>query len=74
MNKTSLYPNLADKRCYTVEAYGQIDVWSFELDEPIGCVPSYEAYERIARAAGWEPMYQPHEQVELDAETPANLS
>ena len=56
MNDIKLYPAIKNKRVYIVEAYGALDVWSEELDEPIGCVPSREQFDSLARAAGWIPV------------------
>ena len=56
MNNVKLYPGIKDKRVYIVEVYGQIDVWSMELDEPIGCVTSRQAFAKQAVADGWVPM------------------
>ena len=53
MNNVNLYPPIKDKRVYIVEAYGQLDVWSIELDEPIGCVHSRDVFIERANAAGW---------------------
>ena len=56
MNHVNLYPRISDKRCYIVEYQGQLDVWSVELDEPIGCVEHRRSFSRIAISNGWEPI------------------
>jgi len=56
MNNIDLYDAIKSKRVYIVEAYGSLDVWSEELDEPIGCVPSRDKFDSLARAAGWIPV------------------
>ncbi len=55
MNNIKLYPPIKDRRVYIVEAYGHLDVWSAELDEPIGGVESRKEFAAKAKAAGWVP-------------------
>lgn len=55
MNNISLYRNVKDKRVFVVEVYGLLDVWSIELDEPIGAVTSMDEFENQAIASGWIP-------------------
>lgn len=56
MNDRSLYETrilVKDRRVYIVEAYGQLEVWSVYLDEPIGCVESRKGFAAAAKAKGW---------------------
>lgn len=59
MNPTTMYPGLKNRDCFLVEAYGFIDVWSVELQEPIGSVRRKGDFQRIAKSAGWNPVSEP---------------
>jgi hypothetical protein len=56
MNSPSLYPNLKNRDVFYCKAYGQIEVWSVELDEPIGCAPSVRSFRSTAKRLGWNPI------------------
>lgn len=58
MNPTSMYPELKDNRVFPTQEDGFVQIWSVELEEPVGITDTFEKYRVEAKRTGWVPFFK----------------